>query len=297
MKAPLKLLCSSLLLGAACSQDNTSLLEPANWNAISKTWSGAAEVNHYKLKQNRYDEIREGEAVLIFVREPFLKDRHVKDEWGKGGYQVLKVNFLREFQTGAYPYRTMMSAFQPLEENSAGKALKTTTSAQEWCGHVFVQTNRRGGQLQTEVKSYFEKEDGTTFQTDATTWLEDEIWAALRVDPKGLPVGSFQMIPSHLHSYFYNHEPKAAEVNGRWLAGKKGKTLIYEITYSKSGRTLAIEIQKKIPYAIQSWVERSGTQKLLSEGKLIARESNFDYWNYGGETKGKKLRQKLKLRP
>jgi len=297
MKTQLKLLCSFLLLGAACSQERTPALEPTNWDEVAKTWSGSAEVSHYKLKQNRYGEIREGEAVLIFVREPFLKDRHVKDEWGKGDYQVLKVNFLREFFTGAYPYRTMMSAFQPLEANSAGKALKTTTSAQEWCGHVFVQTDRRGGKLQTEVKSYFEKEDGTSFQEEATTWLEDEVWAVLRVDPKGLPVGSFQMVPGHLHSYFYNYEPKATAANARWLVGKKGKTLIYEITYSKSGRTLAIEIQKEIPYAIQSWVERSGTQELLSEGQLIARENNFDYWNYGGEAKGKKLRKKLKLRP
>ncbi len=210
---------------------------------------------------------------------------------------MLKVNFLREFQTGAYPYRTMMSAFQPLEANSAGKALKTTTSSQEWCGHVFIQTNRRNGKLRTEMKSYFEKEDGSSFQADATTFLEDEIWAALRVDPKGLLVGSFQMIPGHLHSYFYNQEPRAVEVNGRWLAGKKEKTFIYEITYSKSGRTLAIEIQKELPYAIQSWVERSGTQELLSEGTLIARENNFDYWNYGGEAKGKKLRKKTQTPP
>ncbi len=58
MKAQLKLLFPFLLLGAACSQDSAPALGPTDSNAISQTWSGAAEVSHYKLKQNRYGEIQ-----------------------------------------------------------------------------------------------------------------------------------------------------------------------------------------------------------------------------------------------
>ena len=295
MKAHITILLSALCFNLAFSEENAP--EPANWNTLARSWDGAAEISHYNLKQSRYGKIREGEAVMIFTREPFLKDRQVKDESGAGNYRVLKLNILRSFNTGVYPYRTMRSVFQPLEKNSAGKALKVTTSIQEWCGHVFVQTNRRNGKLRTDMKSYFENEEGQTFEAKSSTLLEDEIWTALRVDPTGLPVGPCSIIPGSLHCRFSHQKPTAASANTRWLAGSKGQTLIYEISYPQTGRTLAIEISKNLPYEIEGWTESSRFQGLLSEGTLVKRVNNIDYWNYNDEAEGKKLRKTLKLRP
>ncbi|MDB4265515.1 septum formation inhibitor Maf, partial [bacterium] len=216
----------------------------------------------------------------------------VKDESDEGTYEVLKMNFMREFLTGVYPYHTMVSVFQPLEEKSVGKALKVTTSVQEWCGSVFMQTNRREGVLRTELKSYFEKEEGGVFEEKSSVMLEDEVWTSLRVDPTALPVGEVKMVPGSLHLRLTHAAPVAATATTRWLAGQKEDTAIYEITYPGSGRTLAIEIQKTLPYSIQGWKE-SNKRGLLSSGVLKNQERNVDYWNYSGESKGKKLRSKL----
>jgi hypothetical protein len=280
---------SSLL--ASC-EEASSGPEQASWEKVQAVWSGGAEISRYELQQERYGELRKGEAVLIFVREPFLKDRQVKDESGQGNFQVLKMNATRNFLTGVYPYQTMISVFQPLEKGSAGEVLKVTTSIQEWCGHVFMQSNRRQDSVKTEVKSYFEKEDNRTFEERGTVFLEDEVWTALRVDPFGLPVGQVRMVPGTLFTRFTHQEPVAESAQTRWLAAKGGQTVTYEITYPQSGRTLAIEIQKKLPYSIQSWTESRG-QVLLSSGLLKKQLNNVDYWNYNDRKNGKKLRSKL----
>ena len=186
----------------------------------------------------------------------------------------------------------MVSVFQPLEENSAGKALKVTTSVQEWCGHVFMQTNRRGGALKTEVRSYFEKEEGGNFEEKSAVFLEDEVWTSLRIDPWSLPVGEVKMVPGSLATRFSHKDPVATTAEARWLPDQKKDTVIYAITYPETGRTLAIEIQKKLPYSIQGWQESNG-QTLLSSGELKNQESNLDYWNYNRGEKGKQLRSKL----
>src|SRR5947208_4024310 len=69
-------------------------------------YKGKAELDRYSLTQARYGQTHEGEAVLIFVTEPFLKDKQVKYEHGvsKERLNVLKLNFTKRFFTGIYPY-------------------------------------------------------------------------------------------------------------------------------------------------------------------------------------------------
>jgi len=293
-----KILAVLLLFSVASCQEAGEPVEApdkVSWEAVEKVWSGAAEVSHYALQQERYGRMIEGESVLIFVREPFLKDRQVKDESGTGAYQVLKLNAMREFRTGVYPYTTMVSVFQPLEEDSTGQALKVTTSVQDWCGHVFVQTNRRAGGLVTEVKSYFEGEEGGDFKEEPSVFLEDAVWTALRINPSALPVGEIQMLPSALSSRFAHRKPVAELARTRWLKGKLQKTLIYEITYPESGRVLEIEVHKQLPYVIESWTE-TGKKGVLSSGKLKKRADQVEYWNLNKDPEGKVFRKKLGLK-
>lgn len=283
----------SLTLSSCNSQESPQQIFVTD--ALQTTWAGAAEINHYNLKQKRYGKITEGEAILIFVREPFLKDRQVKDESGKGNFHVLKLNAIRSFRTGAYPYHTMTSTFQPLDKNSAGKALKVTTSIQEWCGNLFMQTNRRKGKSTTQVFSYFEQEEGKTFTEHASTLLEDEIWTALRINPKALPTGKLKIIPGGLTARLYHLPFSPLEATAKWKQGHSDATLIYEIKYTHSERTLAIEIEKTGSHAVQSWKE-SDQHGLISSGTLKKRLREIDYWNYGTDPKGLKLRNKLQLK-
>ena len=51
---------------------------------FSVYWNqGKAELARYELQQVRYGEIHQGDAVLIFVTEDFLKDKQVKYDYGK----------------------------------------------------------------------------------------------------------------------------------------------------------------------------------------------------------------------
>jgi len=249
---PTAIVSLSLVCMASCNESSTPKGTNApvqNWEKVEQAWSVAAELSRYELQQNRYGVIREGEAMLIYVREPFHKDKQVKDESGKGDFQVLKLNATREFRTGLYPYHTMVSVFQPLEESGVGKALKVTTSVQDWCGHVFMQSNRRDGSITTQVKSYFEQEDEGEFEETASTLLEDEVWTALRIHPAGLPTGNINMIPGSIATRFSHSPPTMRPAHAQWLEGGSDQTKVYEITYLRR--------EKRIEATREAWIEVS----------------------------------------
>ncbi|MBW1902875.1 MAG: septum formation inhibitor Maf, partial [Deltaproteobacteria bacterium] len=99
-------------------------------------FQGLAEISRFDLEQARYGEIHKGDAVLIYVTEEFFTDKQVKSELGKqpGAVPVLKLNFVRNFITGIYPYSMMSSIFTPVNRRQHPQSLKVTTSIQEWCG-------------------------------------------------------------------------------------------------------------------------------------------------------------------
>ena len=107
-------------------------------------FNGNAELTSYEVEQDRYGELRKAEQVNIFVTEDFSKEMHVKldapQNAGADRIPVLKLNWIRRFNTGIYDYSLMQSVFKPLDGSSA---LKTTTTIQDWCGHVFQQYNRK----------------------------------------------------------------------------------------------------------------------------------------------------------
>lgn len=282
-------------MSSASCQEQAPVPAKVSQQQISSYWSSGAELTSYDLKQERYGEIHEGEAVTIYVREPFLKNKQVKDESGKGNYQVLKMNSTRKFVTGIYPYSTMVSVFHPFDEPQAGNALKTTTSVQEWCGHIFMQTNRRSGTLKTMIKSYFENEDEGSFTHKASVYLEDEIWTAIRLNPAELPTGKIEMIPSSLSDRFAHTNPKSQNVTAMWSKGDSKETSKYSLNYNESGRKLTIEIDIHPPFTIQSWTETEN-EKLLSSGKIKKQLRNFPYWNYHFKKDQKAWRAKLGLK-
>ncbi len=96
----------------SCKQKAASLQNAQMPEAFEKIWyAGKAEVSSYILQQARYGEIRNGEAVLIFVTEDFSSDKLVKlDEPEKANdkVRVLKMNMTKKFVTGIYPYSMML---------------------------------------------------------------------------------------------------------------------------------------------------------------------------------------------
>lgn len=282
------------LLTTACQGQSTEAPSAPDSSDVTKYWSGAAEVSSYSLSQARYGEMNEGDAVLIYVREPFLVDKQVKDESGGAGVPTLKLNSTRKFLTGIYPYSTMVSIFQPMSEGSLGKGLKVTTSVQEWCGHVFTQTNRKPDGLRTVVHSYFEKEEGKVYRADDDMFLEDEVWTNIRLAPQSLPSGSFEMIPGSLFCRFAHLEPIPTRATGEWIQGPGKGTKSYRITYPELGHFLEIEVSASAPFTIEGWREGRGT--LVTEAKLKKRLLNQEYWRQNGN-RDRSLRKQLGLNP
>ncbi|TVP51774.1 MAG: hypothetical protein EA341_04530, partial [Mongoliibacter sp.] len=186
---------SVLTLSFACSKPQR---ENVDFDAWGKYWfQGQAELSSFELTQYRYEEPREGEAVLIFVTEDFSRKKQVKldnpGEAGRDKQSVIKMNQTRDFVTGIYPYHMMLSAFTPTKEQSNG--VKFTLSSQEWCGQSFAQLNLKSGESYSgKLFSYFEQEGDETFSFSGMA--EDDLWNLIRINPNQIPTGSVQMLPS-----------------------------------------------------------------------------------------------------
>ena len=283
---------SSLLVLASCEKASGKVPSSvdSSWNPLAESprplsgefreywYSGTAEVSSYALSQARYGEMREGEAVLVYVTEPFNPDSQVKaDRPDDSSVSVLKLNRTRKFLTGIYPYSIMSSIFYPVRDD--GHALKVSTSVQEWCGHVFTQLNTRD-RFEITSHSYFETEGDQQLSLPKTT-LEDELWARLRLDPERLPTGADSLIPS-LEYLRLRHQPLRAYQANLTLS-EPGEVRTYTIAYPELNRTLELHFEGAFPYAIVGWSETypsgfgPGAPLLTSTARLI-RKLNTAYW-------------------
>lgn len=241
-------------------------------------YSGNAEITSYKLEQARYGELRQGNAVMIFVTEPFSSGLQVKsDENGPNNIPVLKLNSTKNYLTGIYPYSIMTSSFYPVYDNQ--HALKLSFSSQEWCGHVYAQLNNRND-FEIMSHSYFGSEADQSFHLNKTD-LENEIWNKIRINPTDLSTGKIEMIPSLEYIRLTHKELKA--YSAIVTLTKVGTNTIYEITYPELERTLKITFKTSSPYTIEGWTDsyKSGfgeNAKVLTSTATIINRIKTPYW-------------------
>ena len=251
-------------------------------------YAGEAEITRYQLEQARYGEIRKGDAVLIFVTEDFLTDKQVKYEFGdsKNATSILKLNFVKKFYTGIYPYSMMTSVFTPVDMKKQS-TLKVTTSSQEWCGHTFMQLNKRDDKYTVTVRSYFQSEGDKNFELK-TVLLEDEIWTKIRINPHSLPTGKFEIIPgsqfARLRHIPYKVEKAQAELQEITDKALSEATIqMYSIDYENIERKLSIKFEKNFPHRILAWEESypSGfgkNVKILTTRAVKTHSIKSNYW-------------------
>lgn len=225
-------------------------------------YQGVAELNRYELEQARYGEIRKGDAVLIFVTEDFLADKQVKLESERGervAPSVLKMNAVRKFITGLYPYSMMTSVFTPVDRTTWPHSLKVTTSSQEWCGHTFTQLNWVDPGYRMRQFSYFESE-GDVDKEIQPDLLEDEVWTRIRLNPNALPVGRINILPGTMTSRLRHTDNVPVEADASLsplVDDELGRGLMrYMIEYtSTQPRTLKIDFREEFPHEILRWTE------------------------------------------
>jgi hypothetical protein len=262
---------------------------------------GKAELNGYRLTQPRYGEKRSGVAVLVFVTEDMSDSLRVKADPGKHPasdvYPVLKLNSIRDFQTGIYDYNVMTSTFARV---SAGWPLaKVSFSSQEWCGHVYHQILPRNGRIAGEFHSYFDGEaDGKEdLEMPKDGVFEDELPILLR------GWGTVYMKPGESRTVPVLPRLMTARLDHKALAWGRGKiarsaepstVTVPAGTFRVETWTVAVEggptstyqFETASPYRLVRWSVDTGEEGLLLKSTRLA------YWKLnapGGEKYLKEL--------
>ena len=257
-------------------------------------YAGDAEITSYNLQQARYGETRDGKAVLIYVTEPFLPEKQVKaDGHNPENIPVIKLNTTKNYLTGIYPYSIMTISFYPVHNDR--HALKVSFSSQEWCGQVYAQINNRT-EFEISSHSYFENEADQKFAISKEV-LENELWNQIRIDPKSLPQGEFEVVPSLEYIRLSHKELRSYKANLNLTS--EGESSSYEISYPELNRTLKIEFSNQFPYQISGWSEtfESGfgpNAKQMTSVATKIETLKTPYWKQNGN-KDLSLRDSLGL--
>ncbi|NNE07451.1 MAG: hypothetical protein HKN20_02690 [Gemmatimonadetes bacterium] len=233
------------------------------------TWwfDGKAELSGYELTVSRYGEERTGSAVLIYVTEPFSESKRTKLDYparAPKGDQVsaLKLNMVRDFQTGIYDYNTMVSSFVRTDDFSP---LKTSFSGADWCGHVYQGIEFHDGRLQSRLDSYFENESGEReLPIPEGGIAEDHLFILLRgLRGAFLAPGESRTLPL-LTGVLQNrlvHEPlrwvdatitRRASAEAVTVPAGTFDAIVYDIAID-DGRTGAFRIESAWPHRLVEW--------------------------------------------
>ena len=262
---------------------------------------GRAELSGYRLVQPREGAKRAGSAVFIFVTEELSDSLRVKADPGKHPkadlYPVLKLNAIRDFQTGIYDYNLMTSAFVALKDvngRPAGAPTKVSFSSQEWCGNVYSQLLFDAGSMRHTLHSYFDGEADReeTVPADAAAVSEDALllWARGLAAPALAP-GESRTVPlvRSLAVARVAHQPVVVGRATLSRSASSRPTIVPAGTFEtdvftaaiEGGRTWTIAVERTAPHRIVSWETSDGERAGLLAAERVA------YWNMnGGEFRG-----------
>jgi hypothetical protein len=262
-------------------------------NAFWSHWGdGRAEMNGYRLMQPRYGAARQGTAILIYVTEDFSDSLRVKADPGKHPasdvYPVLKLNAVRDFQTGIYDYNVMTSVFARVAPE--WPLAKVSFSSQEWCGHVYHQLLPRGGSVAGLSHSYFDGEaDGAEkLALPADGVMED----ALPILVRGwfgeyLPRGGSRTVPflPSLLRARLEHRPLAwgrakigvaAEPSSVAVPAGRFDVLTWTVAPAEGGPVTTYQVEVAPPHRLIRWSTDAG-----EHGELLGSD-RLAYWKLNG---------------
>ncbi|MEM7049587.1 MAG: hypothetical protein AAF604_08010 [Acidobacteriota bacterium] len=185
----------------------------ADWRQ-SPVWDdGKAEYCAYEVSWSRYGNSYDGQALLVVVKEPWAPDLEVKADVPRpDGFDVLKVNHIRDVQTGIYAYHQMASIFI---DRRSGSLRKLTAASTEACG---VSTaDIIAGELTT--RSYFDGQGLRRQPYPAAALPEDGLPGFLREFVVGNAPAQLEVFPTLLEGRFPRLEAQSYDLTRRSAAG------------------------------------------------------------------------------
>lgn len=277
-----------------------------------KIWGdGQAEIAAYDLTEPHYGKPRQGVAVAIWVSETFSNSARVKADPGKhpksDEFGVMKLNLVKDFQTGVYDYNDMTSVFvstQAVNGRGAGYTTKVAFSSQEWCGNVFHQVLFDAAKVRSMRHSYFDGEADANIELPypANGITEDALpfWARGMAEPFLAP-GESKSVDALTSLQVVRDK----HVNASWAKAELSRSKAPVAVSVPAGKFQAEVFTAKLPLGTRTYyVESSGSRRILKwesssgeKAELLATE-RLKYWQMngpGGEEALKKL--KLSARP
>lgn len=255
---------------------------------------GKAELSSYQTKTQRYGELREGYAVLIFVTEDISRTTRIKVESDAippaDRAPVMKLNHVVKFPTGIYDYSLLTSTFSSIESEFGRppfEPLKISFTAQEWCGHVYQKLIPQRDQVQLTLHSYFQSEGDQkrSIKLPANAAFEDNLLIWIR-ELKGevLSAGqrrALQILPSAWasRSGHQDVEFQAGAIikeEGEAVKLNEGNAPSWRWTWQVGNRTEMYWVEKAYPHRILKWQSSDG-----GAGELI-KTLRLPYWQLHG---------------
>jgi len=252
------------LLAAAFGSTPAAQIPDPRFDAL---WhDGRAELDGYRYSVTRYGQLRHGRCVAIYVTEPFSRLKRVKvddpSRNTKDVLDVLKLNLVRDFQTGIYDYNTMTFLFVGSEDLDP---VKVSFSSSEWCGNVYEELRVDPGLMSQKLSSYFEGESAVReAPRPGNGILEEELFVLLRgLHGEYLAPGRGRTVP-FLPSAFrrrLTHQPlRWTEVRITRLNGSKAITVpagrfgavVYSVKVA-SGIEGVFFIEDAYPHRVLRW--------------------------------------------
>lgn len=264
---------------AAAATDEAGGTEPAAapWRTGSVWDDGNAEFCAYEVDWSRYGTHYPGRALLILVKEPWAPDLEVKaDRPRPDGFEVLKLNHVRDVPTGIYNYHQMASGFF---RRDSGALRKLAVSSAEGCG--ISTAHMVDGRLET--RSYFDGQGESTQDYPAGAHPEDTLAASLRDFVSGALPESVRVLPSLMTGRFPRLEPKTYSLQRRegTRAVPAGEFEVTELRLEAGDVWLSYAFDRRPPHPLVAYEDSSETSYRLSKCERIP------YWSLnrpGGES-------------
>jgi hypothetical protein len=250
----------------------------STWRRDGLWDDGRAEFCAYEVTWARYGALYRGRALIVLVKEPWAPDLDVKADTPRpGGFDVLKLNHVRDVPTGIYTYHQMASIYLRRDDGAIQKIAATSSEA---CGISTAEMTR--GELRTH--SYFDGQGDRVVRWPRGAVPEDALPALLRdyVASASVPA-SLAVFPSLLMGRFASLAPVLYRVH-RGEAGslrvEAGDFRTIEIRLERDGDALAYDFEVATPHRLVRFRRRDGTEYRLARGDRLA------YWTMhdpGGE--------------